>query len=63
MWRRIFRRGHFVESRVKCACELCAMSHGRLLYSRQGGEPLRLRRIPGFTTNFPPPKPALRPAR
>jgi hypothetical protein len=51
--RRGFRRGQFVESRVKCTCELCQLSHGRLLYPRSGGSPLRRGRIPGFTTNFP----------
>jgi hypothetical protein len=43
------------ENRVFCPCELCRMRFGRMLYARSGGEPLRLRRIPGFTTNFPPP--------
>jgi hypothetical protein len=42
------------EHRVFCPCELCALSHGRLLYPAQGGFPLRWRRIHGFTTNFPP---------
>jgi hypothetical protein len=51
--RRGFRRDAKVESRVPCICELCQLSHGRLLYPRSGGQPLRFGRIPGFSTNFP----------
>jgi hypothetical protein len=51
--RRKFQRDGKRESRVFCPCEGCRLRFGRMLYSRSGGEPLRFRRIPGFTTNFP----------
>jgi hypothetical protein len=58
--RRGFQRGHTIESRVFCRCELCRLRFGRLLYPRCGGEPLRFGWIPGFTTNFPLTKPGRR---
>jgi hypothetical protein len=54
LWkRRYFMRDGKRESRVFCPCEGCRLRFGRMLYSKSGGEALRFRRIPGFTTNFP----------
>jgi len=39
--RRGFDREAKLESRVFCPCELCRLRFGVMLYSKQGGEPLR----------------------
>jgi hypothetical protein len=52
--RRNFYRDTKCEARVFCGCELCRLRFGRLLYPEAGGEPLGLRRLPGFAGNFSP---------
>jgi hypothetical protein len=42
--RRGFNRDAKIESRVHCPCELCRLRFGRLLYPRNGGEPLGMGR-------------------
>lgn len=51
MKRKFYRDGK-LESRVFCPCELCALRHGRMLFPRSGGHPIRFRRIAGFSGNF-----------
>lgn len=52
--RRFSREARLFGRRVFCRCELCCLEYGRMLYAKVSGQPIRFRRIPGFSGNFSP---------